>query len=222
MAASPITSDDFNPINFGGDACDAFRSLLATNERLMGLVGWWLDSDGVPTDEFVETFSERLTPIGAIQIFSASGAPNTKWLVCNGQSLLRASYPALFAIISTNYGLGSDLVTNTTFALPDLRDRVPVGAGTTYTVAQPFGAIGSALVITDLPSHAHGLTGLFEATVQQGSADTMVLADLPQGRGWANVSSGATVDPTPADDTGQTKVSTIQPSLGVQFIIKAL
>lgn len=221
MAASPITSDDFLPINFGNDACDAFRSILATNERISGFLGWLLDGSGVPTDEFVEQFSERLTPVGAIQIWAAAGAPNSKWLICNGDSKLRADYPALFAKIGTTYGLGSDTVGSTTFALPDLRDRAPVGAGTAYTLGQQFGAVGSALLTTDLPSHTHGLHLLYNAMVQQGSADTQVLTDIP-GVGWSHNAGSNTVDPTPADDTGQTKVSVLQPSLGLNFIIKAL
>lgn len=221
MAASPITSDDFDPINFGNDACDAFRSILATNERLKGFLGWLLDGSGVPTDEFVEQFSERLTPVGAIQIWAAAGAPNSKWLICNGDSKLRADYPSLFAKIGTTYGLGTDPGGGTTFNLPDLRDRVVVGSGTAYTLGQQFGAVGTALLVTDLPSHTHGVKSLWIAKVDRGGADTLVLEDIDSGD-HIHPTSSATVDPFPADDTGQTKVSTLQPSLGLNFIIKAL
>ena len=64
--------------------------------------------------------------IGEVRIFGGNFAP-VGWALCDGQLLLIAQYDALFALIGTTYG--GDGVT--TFALPDLRGRVPLhnGAG---------------------------------------------------------------------------------------------
>lgn len=63
------------------------------------------------------------SPIGEITGFGGSTAP-AGWLLCAGQTVSRADYAALFAVIGTDYGEGDG---STTFALPDLRGRVPAG-----------------------------------------------------------------------------------------------
>ena len=89
-----------------------------------------------------------ISPIGAVLPYAGSGTP-TNWLFCDGSSLLRATYPALFAVIGTTYGA----VDGTHFTLPDLRLKFPRGSNTTP------GATGGAdtvtLAIADLPSHDH-------------------------------------------------------------------
>lgn len=62
-------------------------------------------------------------PTGTVVPFAGSAAP-TGWLLCFGQTVSRTIYPDLFATIGTNYGSGDG---STTFALPDMRGRVPAG-----------------------------------------------------------------------------------------------
>lgn len=70
--------------------------------------------------------------IGEIKLFAGNFAPNN-WAFCNGQLLsVNAPYDALFALIGTTYG--GDGQNN--FALPDLRDAVPVGAGTNWLLGE--------------------------------------------------------------------------------------
>jgi microcystin-dependent protein len=71
--------------------------------------------------------------------------------ICNGQSLSKALYPELFAIIGYNYG-GS----GANFNLPDLRDRSPVGTSGTKAHGSTGGAASVALTTSQLPSHTHG------------------------------------------------------------------
>ncbi len=61
-------------------------------------------------------------PTGMVQMFAANAAPSM-WLECNGASLLRASFPALFAVIGTSWGS----VDGTHFTLPDFRGEFPRG-----------------------------------------------------------------------------------------------
>lgn len=61
---------------------------------------------------------------GTIMIWPGSSAP-PGWGVCDGTLLQRANYPALFSLLGSSFGGDG----TTTFALPDFRGRVPVGAG---------------------------------------------------------------------------------------------
>ena len=66
--------------------------------------------------------ADTIAPVGCVMDFAGATAP-TGWLMCYGQSVLRASYPLLFAVIGTLYGS----VDGTTFTLPDVRGRVIAG-----------------------------------------------------------------------------------------------
>ena len=62
-------------------------------------------------------------PTGSVIAFAGTAAP-TDWLLCYGQAVSRTTYAALFAVISTTYGVGDG---SSTFNLPDLRGRVVAG-----------------------------------------------------------------------------------------------
>lgn len=66
-----------------------------------------------------------ISPIGAIQAYAGSTAP-TKWLICDGSAVSRTTYSLLFNAIGTTFGSGDG---SSTFNLPDLRGRTPLGAG---------------------------------------------------------------------------------------------
>lgn len=93
--------------------------------------------------------------IGEVKAFAGYYAP-VGWLSCDGQSLLIASYPNLHAVIGTTYG-GDGIVT---FAVPDLRGRVPIGIGqgpglSPRTLGQTGGAESVALSLAQMPTHTH-------------------------------------------------------------------
>jgi len=67
-----------------------------------------------------------LVPTGVVVPFVGAGAP-TGWLLAQGQAVSRTAYATLFGVISTTYGAGDG---STTFNLPDLRSRLPLGEGT--------------------------------------------------------------------------------------------
>lgn len=98
-------------------------------------------------------------PTGSIFFFAGAAAP-TGYLLCNGATVSRTTYAALFAIIGTAFGAGDG---STTFALPDLRSRVPVGAGqgtslTNRVLAAVGGEENHALTIAELAAHTHTYT----------------------------------------------------------------
>lgn len=78
-------------------------------------------------------------PTGSLLMFAGAAAPSG-WLLCDGAAVSRTTYAALFAAISTTYGVGNG---STTFNVPDLCGRSPLGAGTgAGLTARTLGAIG--------------------------------------------------------------------------------
>lgn len=98
-------------------------------------------------------------PIGSIQVFAGSTAP-AGYFLCQGQSISRTTYADLFAIIGTTYGAGDG---STTFNLPNLKGRVPVGFDSGQTEFNNLGETGGekthTLSVTEMPSHNHELKG---------------------------------------------------------------
>lgn len=93
-----------------------------------------------------------LVPAGVISQYAGSTAPDG-YLLCTGQSLSTNTYPALFAAIGYTYG-GSD----SSFNVPNLQNRVPVGLGS-ETEFDALGETGGSkthqLTINEMPSHTH-------------------------------------------------------------------
>ena len=93
--------------------------------------------------------------IGEIRMFGGNFAPQG-WAFCNGQLLAISENDALFNLIGTTYGGDGQ----TTFALPDLRGRVPVHMGqgpglSNYIIGQNGGSETVTLTVNQIPSHAH-------------------------------------------------------------------
>ena len=72
----------------------------------------------------MDSIDDRLTPTGAIIMFAGTTAPNADWLLCDGAAVSRTTFSALFALVSTSFGVGDG---STTFNVPDLRGRTPIG-----------------------------------------------------------------------------------------------
>ena len=112
-----------------------------------------------PKGSSFQGLQSSITPIGVIRLFAGSTAPNG-WLICNGDAVSRNTYGDLFKIIGTTYGVGNS---NTTFTLPDMRGRCPIGVGTgasltARTLGSNVGAETATLAETNLPSHTHTAT----------------------------------------------------------------
>lgn len=117
-------------------------------------------------DALAATPTNYLQPPGAIVMYGGASAP-TGWLLCNGAAVSRATYAALFAILGTAYGVGDG---STTFNLPDLRDRVPMGKGVN-AVTDTLGETGGLATVTltaaqsGLPAHTHSASSGTESAV---------------------------------------------------------
>jgi microcystin-dependent protein len=89
---------------------------------------------------------------GQIALFPYGQAPQG-WLPCAGQVMPINRNQPLFALLGTAYGGDGE----TTFALPDLRGRVPISFSQNFPLAQQGGEEAHALLVAELPNHNHAL-----------------------------------------------------------------
>lgn len=90
--------------------------------------------------------------LSEIRILSFSFAPKG-WALCNGQILPINQNQALFSLLGTTYG-GDGRVN---FALPDLRGRTPIHAGSGHTLGERGGEQAHTLSIGEIPQHTHAV-----------------------------------------------------------------
>jgi microcystin-dependent protein len=163
--------------------------------------------------------------LGAIFMFGGNFAPNG-YAFCQGQLLAISSNAALFAVLGTTYGGNG----TTTFGLPDLQGRAPVGIGTgaglpTITEGEKAGQLSVTILASNMPAHNH----LINASSQPASLGAPSGAFLSnsgnsQSGGLPVYISGVTPDkqlaPTTVSVAGSSLPLSIQnPFLGVNFII---
>jgi microcystin-dependent protein len=90
--------------------------------------------------------------VGELRLFAGNFAPSG-WLVCWGQLVPISEYETLFNLIGTTYGGDGQ----ETFALPDLRGRVPVHQGNGYVLGETGGVEEVTLTVLQIPGHSHAL-----------------------------------------------------------------
>ncbi|MFT5358055.1 MAG: microcystin-dependent protein [Polyangiales bacterium] len=157
--------------------------------------------------------------IGQVTLFAGNFAPRG-WAFCDGQLLAISSNTALFSIIGTIYGGDG----RTTFALPDLRGRVPVGPRTgaglnTIREGQRFGQETHTLTPNQMPAHSHAL----QASTEYPSTDSPTGAALAtqEFRGYDDTAAPSTSlrAESIASAGGSQSFPIAQPSLGLNYII---
>lgn len=130
---------------------------------------------------------------------TATSAIQVGWLVCDGSAVSRTAYAALFTALGTTWGAGDG---STTFNLPDLRGRTPLGAGTGPALtARTLGQVGGeeAHLLTasesGLPAHAHtypdhpNFAGFGQASPISGNAVGSLSTGTTSTAGPANASA---------------------------------
>jgi len=159
--------------------------------------------------------------IGEIILFAGNFAPRG-WALCQGQLLSIAQNTALFSILGTTYG--GDGVT--TFALPDLRGRVPVGQGqgpglSNYVLGEQSGSENVTLIITEIPAHNHMVNCVNGDGDKQTPVSNLLAND---GSGAANpyssLSPSGQMNPLAIQPAGGSQPhNNLQPYLGLNYII---
>lgn len=90
--------------------------------------------------------------VGEIRMFGGNFAP-AGWMFCEGQLLPISENETLFNLIGTTYGGDGQ----STFALPDLRGRIPIHQGNGFALAETGGAEEITLTVNQIPAHTHPL-----------------------------------------------------------------
>ncbi|RZS98943.1 phage tail protein [Aquimarina brevivitae] len=170
--------------------------------------------------------------IAEIRMFAGNFAPRN-WAFCNGSLIAISQNQALFSILGTTYGGDG----RTTFALPDLRGRVPIGPGrgpglTERRLGERSGTETNILNITQLPSHTHSVTmNVSSGDATQSAATNGASIATPgalDGRSFSPTLGYNTSTPdiglnqqsaTIGNTGGNQSVNNMQPWLGIHFII---
>lgn len=163
--------------------------------------------------------------IAQVMIFAGNFAPRG-WALCEGQLLPIAQFTLLFSLVGTTYGGDG----RTTFGLPDLRGRAPIGVGhgpglSDYRWGQKGGSENTTLTTNNLPAHNHAINA--EVGVSTGNGTT----DEPDGNVLAGT-SGPTyaaaasangklggVSARAASTGGGQSINNMQPYLAMYYII---
>ena len=149
--------------------------------------------------------------IGEIRAVSWNLVPRG-WALCNGQLMSIAQNQALFSILGTTYG--GDGVT--TFALPNLQGRVPIGTGNGVVLGESAGQATHTLLTTEMPAHMHTLNA--RPTPGQDSTNAGEL--LAGANGYGPPSSLTTLAPQAVGAAGGSQPhENMQPYLVVNYLI---
>lgn len=143
---------------------------------------------------------------GLIMLYAGDTAPDG-WLFCDGAAVSRTTYAALFAAIASTFGDGDG---STTFNLPDIQGRVPVGVGsgtglTTRNLADTGGEEAHVLTVSELASHSHDDAGHVHSegtatpTLINGGLEAPASSAFPSvgltGTGYASLGNTGSDDP---------------------------
>jgi microcystin-dependent protein len=150
--------------------------------------------------------------VGEIRMFAGNFAP-AGWMFCSGQLLPISEYETLFNLIGTTYGGDGQ----STFALPDLRGRLPVHQGSGLTLAETGGVEEVTLTVNQIPSHNHSVI----ATTNTNTAALPAGNFLAQGPDIydQNKPGTATMAAAISGVGGNQPHSNFQPYLCVSFIL---
>ena len=193
-----------------------YYTQLPTSDEKDALAG----SYGVPSssNKYV-TATDRfggLMPSGTITMFGGASAPSG-WLLCDGTSVLQATYADLFAVIGTTYGSAD----GTHFNVPDMRGRAPIGVGT---------GIGGGASGTGLPTGGSALTARVRGAWLGEQTHTQTTDEMPshyhsnvQSKSGGSEVNGANMGLSNGNTSsvgGGNPFNVIQPVMTVNFIIK--
>jgi len=153
--------------------------------------------------------------LGEIKLVSFNFAPRG-WAFCNGQLLPINQNQALFSLLGTTYGGDG----RTTFALPDLRGRMPLHSGGEISLGQAGGEFAHTLNVNEMPNHSHRA---YASVAQASTADPNGALLARKGRLTADAFNGTpntSLVPTQVSASGGSQPhENTQPYLALNFAI---
>ena len=168
--------------------------------------------------------------LGEVKMVGFNFAPRG-YALAHGQILPINQNQSLYSILGTTYGGDG----RTTFALPDLRGRVPIGWGqgsalSNYSLGEKVGSETNTLTLANLPSHNHGATTTttvhgYAARGNNGDPTGRALADSNRDDVYQNSAASVTLNAasvqntTTVASTGGAAVNNLQPSQAINYII---
>ncbi len=162
--------------------------------------------------------------LGMIATFGFNFAPRG-WMFCNGQLLSISQYSALFALLGTTYGGNGQ----TTFALPNLQSRVPIGMGqgpglSNYSIGQQAGSENVTLLSTQMPAHTHQMMASGEGASANVATNNSLASSSRSVPTMPTIYAPGNTTPTPMASTtsivgGNQPHNNIQPYLAINYSI---
>ncbi len=155
--------------------------------------------------------------VGEIRMFAGNFAP-AGWMFCEGQLLPISENETLFQLIGTTYGGDGQ----STFALPDLRGRIPLHQGNGFILAETGGAEEITLTVNQIPAHSHPALATSDAASTTVPSANSVLgrASNPAISPYGSDNPQTSLHPSSISSVGGSQPHTnFQPYLCVDFII---
>ena len=164
--------------------------------------------DGSTDSSSLDYKVRHVIPAGTITMFGGSSAP-TGYLLCDGSAVSRTTYADLFTAIGTTYGTGDG---STTFNVPNVKGKVPVGRDSGDTSFDTLGETGGekthTLTSAEMPSHRHALP-TYPSNSSAGGYIT-----------WFNGTATGSFAPNSAYTGGGGAHNNLQPYIVFNYIIK--
>ncbi len=169
---------------------------------------------------FTHSVNAQDAILGEIKMFAGNFAP-TGWAKCEGQLLSIAQNSALFSLLGTTYGGDGE----STFGIPDLRGRVPLGPGTgsglsSKALGQNSGSETNTLSVAQMPRHNHAINAVSadgnKSTPSGNLPASTKLLDPEYSDGSATITMNSNMVANTGDGAS---VNNMQPYLSVTFII---
>jgi microcystin-dependent protein len=154
--------------------------------------------------------------VGELRMFGGNFAP-AGWQFCDGTLLPISEFETLFNLIGTTYGGDGQ----STFAVPDLRSRVPIHQGGGFTLAETGGVETVTLTVSQIPAHTHTMLGSSDTATGNAPANNVMASTT-----GATIFAYGSLNPiSPISNQSISTVggnqphSNIQPFLAISFII---
>ena len=163
------------------------------------------DSTIASTRSDLEASILKAVPIGTIVMWATSTPPEG-WLLCNGKEVSRAAYAELFKVLGTSVGAAG----SSSFRIPDLSGRFPLGTSNAHGLHSTGGAETHTLTVGEMPTHDHGVGGNIVQRGSGGDAFRELAGSYPGGNNQSSQRVGG----------GQTH-NNMPPFYGINFIIRA-